>query len=88
MGLNIKNEDTSALVRQLAEMLGTSQVGAVEDAVRHRLAEVRATGDYQRVRSQAILELGAEFRRRLTPAQIDALRHAEDDLYDDAGLPR
>ncbi|WP_159621899.1 type II toxin-antitoxin system VapB family antitoxin [Ruania rhizosphaerae] len=88
MGLNIKNEGTSALVRELAQLLGTSQVGAVEDAVRHRLSEVRASGDYHHARSQAILEIAADFRRPLTPAQIDALRHADDDLYDDAGLPR
>jgi antitoxin VapB len=40
MSLNIKNERTHELVRELAELTGMSQTSAVEDAVRRRLAEL------------------------------------------------
>ena len=40
MSLNIKNEETHRLVRRLAELTGQSQTGAVEDAVRRRIAEL------------------------------------------------
>jgi len=40
VSLNIKNEETHRLVRQLAELTGQSQTSAVEDAVRRRLAEL------------------------------------------------
>jgi len=39
MSLNIKNERTHALVRELATLTGMSQTEAVEDAVGRRLAE-------------------------------------------------
>jgi antitoxin VapB len=37
MSLNIKNERTHALVRELATMSGMSQTEAVEDAVKRRI---------------------------------------------------
>ena len=40
MSLNIKNEEIHARVRRLAELTGMSQTAAVDDAVRHRLAEL------------------------------------------------
>ena len=44
MSLNIKNERTHALVRELAELTGLSQTSAVEDAVRDELARVAEQG--------------------------------------------
>ena len=40
MSLNIKNEQTVALVRELARRTGLSQTSAVEEAVRTKLAEL------------------------------------------------
>jgi len=42
MSLNIKNERTVALVRELAAPTGESQTSAVEEAVRERLERVTA----------------------------------------------
>lgn len=88
MGLNIKNERTHQLVRQLAELTGTSQTSAVEDAVRRRLQQLRADDDHVAVEVQEILVLADEFAAHLTADQREALSHADDELYDDAGLPR
>lgn len=85
MGLNIKNEDVHAAVRELATRLGVSQTSAVEQAVRARLAELGA---------EAAREERAErFRTALAAAQeafdgVD-LHRFEADLYDaETGLPR
>ncbi len=41
MGLNIKNEETVRLVRELADQLHVSMTAAITDAVTARLAQVR-----------------------------------------------
>lgn len=91
MSLNIKNERTHALVRQLAELTGESQTSAVEGAVRARIDALVAEQkrDDQEVttrreRADAVL---ASFRADLSHADRAALRGAEGALYDDAGLP-
>ena len=83
MSLNIKNEETHRLVRQLAELTGQSQTSAVEDAVRRRLAELdreRAT------RIRRILKIAHEAAATMTPEE--RTRDWFADLYDDDGLPR
>lgn len=104
MSLNIKNERTHALVRELAALTGMSQTSAVEDAVRRRLDELhidsatrRATGrpkptyspeEIERRRA-AVDRILNEFWAETTPEQRAALSNADDDLYDDElGLPR
>lgn len=87
MGLNIKNERTASLVRELAERTGTSQTSAVERAVAEALARVE-TGV-----SPAREERNARARAVLADLQGDdagraAVRDAQRDLYDDAGLPQ
>lgn len=99
MGLNIKNEHTHALVRELAALTGRSQTSAVEDAVSRRLAELReAAGG--RTRRPPSRFTDAEIARRTadiehildalepetTPTQRAALARADEDLYDDQGL--
>ena len=85
MGLNIKNEETYRLIRELAELTGESMTTAVTVAVRDRLSRVRQAepsgGMAERLR-----EIGAEMHARL-PA--DFLRgDPTDDLYDRNGIPR
>lgn len=85
MGLNIKSERTHALVRRLAELTGLSQTGAVEDAVRRRLAELEDESAGRASRADVLLRA---IRVELTDAERDALRRASDALYDINGLPR
>jgi antitoxin VapB len=88
MSLNIKNERTHALVRELAELTGQSQTSAVEDAVRRRLDELHLDAQSQRDerlrRLRDLSRRGGEIARR---RGLDS-RAALDDLYDENGLPR
>lgn len=85
MGLNIKNEDVHAAVRELAARLGVSQTSAVERAVREKLAAMTDDAD---------LAERARRRREAIAAAQEAYRGVDlwaiaDDLYDPAtGLPR
>jgi antitoxin VapB len=84
MSLNIKNEDTHGLVRELARLTGESQTAAVDTAVRERLARIR------RLRgaglADRLLAIGADAAHRL-PEQLRTAEHG-DLLYDESGLPR
>lgn len=93
MGLNIKNERITALVRQLAQRTGMTQTGAIEDAVRSRLAELnkeQADGDGSggsELKEANARQLLDELRRSLTATERSELKAAEGNLYDDTGLP-
>ena len=83
MSLNIKNEETHRLVRELAERTGQSQTGAVEDAVRRRLAEL------ERERQSVYDDLMQIARETAPYFQGVTGRELMDDLYDpETGLPR
>jgi antitoxin VapB len=83
MSLNIKNERTHALVRELAILRGVSQTEAVEEAVRARLAALRAEHDTE-ARFQRIMAIA-----RQTGPGLRASTFSVDDLYDEeTGLPR
>jgi antitoxin VapB len=93
MGLNIKNEGTAALVRELAKRTGLTRTGAITEAVRSKLAELdrdhgdvgtRRRRDARRAKARQLLD---ELRNSLTEAARALLREAEGQLYDDAGLP-
>ncbi|MFD1825886.1 MULTISPECIES: type II toxin-antitoxin system VapB family antitoxin [Mumia] len=81
---------THALVRRLAEVTGTSQTSAVEDAVRRRLAELEAEGAsvVQAADHQRVERLLVEFRRDLTDEDRRTMSLADDAVYDEHGLPR
>lgn len=87
MSLNIKNERTHALVRQLATLSGMSQTDAVTDAVEHRLAELSAAPrDDRAARLARVLELAREIRESFEP---DGIPDIDAELYDvETGLPR
>jgi antitoxin VapB len=90
MSLNIKNERTVRMVRELAERTGQSQTSAVERAVEAQLATLGAAADggereRRNARARAVL---AELHAAVTDADRAAVRAAQRDLYDDAGLPR
>lgn len=102
MSLNIKNERTHALVRELAAITGMSQTSAVEDAVRRRLDELRSDPQRRRPRRPepryspeeterrvaAMKRIAEEFRAETTPEQREAMRNHADWLYDEWGLPK
>jgi len=45
MGLNIKDDETVALVAEVARQLGTTKTGAVRDLARQKLAELESQRD-------------------------------------------
>jgi antitoxin VapB len=77
VSLNIKNERVHAMAREAAERLGTTQTGAIEEALRRLLAEDTAA---RRARIDVIL---ADMRARIGDDPLDT-----DELYDERGLPR
>ncbi len=86
MSLNIKNEETVRLIRELAGELDLSLTAAVTDAVRARLDTVRAAGTTSTVQWDRAMGILAEMRERMGEEYLgqdfDAL------LYDEMGLPR
>jgi len=86
MSLNIKNERTHALVRELALMSGMSQTEAVEDAVRRRIAQLSTASDQALGgRLDRAMALAAEISGGLLPTSFDDVNEW---LYDENGLPR
>jgi antitoxin VapB len=86
VSLNIKNEETHRLVRELAELTGQSQTSAVEDAVRRRIAELTAEQDAERS-YRNILAIARQMRATMSPETL-AL-DIDEFLYDpETGLPR
>lgn len=84
MGMNIKNEETYRLTKQLAKLTGESLTTAVTEAVRERLDRVRR-------------EPGVDLAERLLIIGRDCAAHLKkpfrtvdhgDMLYDERGLPK
>lgn len=87
MSLNIKNEETHRLVRELAELTGESQTEAVTAAVRERLARVRNTEEERQARIEAVMAIARDVSERLGPEWREM--DVEAYLYDpETGLPR
>lgn len=87
MSLNIKNEETHRLVRELAERTGESMTEAVSVAVRERLQRVEdSDAADRRHRTDALLRIGRDVANRMPPAT--QIADPGTLLYDDAGLPR
>jgi hypothetical protein len=86
MSLNIKNEETVRLIRELAMELDVSLTAAITDAVRARLDQARATRREPAFDVEAVLEmwgqLGDRLGRDYLGQDFDAL------LYDEMGLPK
>lgn len=87
MSLNIKNPEVHALAREAARVGGTSQVGAVEQALRLYL---RQFGDYreeaQRQRKvDLVWSIVEEYQLEVADQGLPPMD--PEDLYDDAGLP-
>ncbi|MGH3320283.1 MAG: type II toxin-antitoxin system VapB family antitoxin [Streptosporangiaceae bacterium] len=84
MSLNIKNEETHRLARELAHLAGESQTEAVARAVTERIERLRSVG--RPGLADRLLAIGRDTAPRLK----EPFRSAEhgDLLYDENGLPR
>ncbi len=84
MSLNIKDEKTHQLVRELAQLTGESQTTAVMIAVRERLDRLHGAG--RPTLAERLLTIGKDTAPRLQ----EPFRSTEhgDLLYDERGLPR
>ena len=84
MSLNIKNEKTHRLVRQLARLTGESMTAAVEKAVEERLERVRKTDENN------LAERLMKIAKECGPLWKEPYRSIDhsDLLYDEKGLPK
>lgn len=87
MSLNIKNEHTHLLVRELAERTGLSQTRAVETAVRRMLDDLAHDHDSDAARRSHAFD-SAISRLRALPTIGPSFNEITDEMYDDLGLPR
>lgn len=84
MSLNIKNEKTHRLVRELSRRTGESMTAAVEKAVQERLERVR--GDKKCDLAERLQQIGRECAP-LWKEPYRSMSHG-DLLYDEKGLPK
>jgi len=84
MSLNIKNEETHRLARELAALTGESVTTAVTEAVRERLN--RLQNDHPDALAERLLQIGKDCAAHLK-GPFRSIDHG-DLLYDERGLPR
>ena len=84
MSLNIKNEETHRMARELAQLTGESMTVAVNEAIRERLERVRGKSKEEFV--ERIMKIGRECAARLKEP-YKSIDHGEL-LYDENGLPK
>jgi antitoxin VapB len=94
--LNIKDAETSRMVRELAELTGETQTEVVRKAVEERLQREKSQHEALDARRKA--EKDQEFKRvwaEIQRIQEDVKRRrlgenclTDDDLYDELGLPK
>jgi len=84
MSLNIKNEETHRLARELAKITGESMTAAVNEAIRERLERVR--GKSKEDLAERLLRIGRECAAHLKEP-YKSIDHG-DLLYDEKGMPK
>lgn len=84
MSLNIKNEKTHRMARELARLTGENMTVAVSEAVRERLERVRAK------KKKNMTEEIMKIARECGPRWKEPFRSMDhgDLLYDENGLPK
>ena len=85
MGLNIKNDETCLLARDLARLTGETMTGAITVALRERLARENRRRNLD-ARIEELLAIGRRCAESLEPGPSAAEHGAL--LYDDRGLPQ
>ncbi|HEY3624883.1 MAG TPA: type II toxin-antitoxin system VapB family antitoxin [Terracidiphilus sp.] len=89
MGLNIKDQETHDLVKQLASLKGTSLTGAVKLAVREQLDREKAVQEKTNSK-KGLAKWLMEISRETAPLMNDGrtVKELMDELYDpETGLP-
>jgi antitoxin VapB len=84
MALNIKNEETQRLAKELARLTGESMTAAITEAVRERLDRVRS--EHGAVLAERLVKIGKDCAAHLQEP-FRSVDHGEL-LYNDKGLPR
>ena len=84
MSLNIKNEQTHQLARELAQLTGETMTGAITIALREKLDRERRERSAE-ARIQKLRAIRKRCRRLLKDGP-SAVEHG-DFLYDESGLP-
>jgi antitoxin VapB len=84
MALNIKNEETNRLAREVARLTGESMTAAVTEALRQRLQELQREAGASL--ADRLMEIGRDCADHLKEP-FRSIDHA-DLLYDEQGLPR
>ena len=82
MSLNIKNEETCRLARELAELTGETITGAITVALRERLERERVIEERTRKMHETAKRCATLLREGPS-----AVEHG-DFLYDERGLPK
>ena len=85
MGLNIKNEETCRLAREVARLTGDTMTGAITAALRERLERERQL-QHADALARDLHAIGQRCAGLLRPGP-SAIDHG-DLLYDERGLPR
>ena len=85
MSLNIKNDETCRLARELAQLTGESMTGAITVALRERLEREKHERSVEE-RVKKIRAIAERCARNLKPGP-SAVEHG-DLLYDERGLPK
>ena len=85
MSLNIKNEETCELARELATLTGESMTGAITVAIRERLERERHERSAE-IRIRRLRAIRKRCARLLKAGGPSAIEHG-DYLYGEDGLP-
>ncbi len=85
MSLNIKNDETCLLARDLAGLTGETMTGAITVALRERLERERRRSE-AKAGVEELLAIGRRCAKSLKPGP-SAVEHG-DLLYDEWGLPK
>lgn len=84
MAINIKNEKTQKLAKELAKLTGESMTAAITEAVRERLDRMR--GKQGASLAELLLQIGKDCAAHLHEP-FRSVDHGEL-LYNEQGLPR
>ena len=82
MSLNIKDQETYELARELARATGETMTKAVNKALRQRLEQVRK--NQSKATAEELMEIGRRFSKLIRDKNFDP----DDFLYDEHGLPK
>jgi hypothetical protein len=92
VSLNIKDRETHELVKELADLQGTSLTAAVKDAVSQALerekGQQNGAGQDKRKRSEILMEFAREYASRVKPEDVIHSWDIDKLLYDENGLSK